>query len=116
MKYICEQMMSERSHLCFTMCICGHVTYQNVHVHGSILNGLCSICLSEKTNVKKRQRVIGDSFTTALGVYSNNNNSRKSLFCNSCMTLEIGMSISHLSLLTHFNSPMHPILSFLLFL
>lgn len=75
------------------------------------LNSLCTICLTQQTNVDKRGRVTGDSFTTALAVHRNNNG-RAILFCNVRMTLGI---CSHLSLLSHFMSLIYPLLFFLLF-
>lgn len=88
-----------------------------VHVHawGSVAC-IQSVSLSKQTWRKKKMcRVIGDSFTTAHGEHKNNN-SRASLFYNLCMTLEIEMSLSHLSLCSHFMSPIDPLLCVLLLL
>lgn len=69
--YTCDRRMSKwRPHLCLKLfvCLCDMTLLKCVCVHVSAcrLNSLCTICLTQQTNVDKRGRVTGDSFTTEI--------------------------------------------------
>lgn len=63
-------MSKWRPHLCLKLFVCLYdmtlLKCVCVHVNACRLNSLCTICLTQQTNVDKRGRVTGDSFTTEI--------------------------------------------------